>query len=163
MTMRDNIQEIYKFLTVDETLLRLLTYQPSSAADDPLDTSKPNILDMDIEAKEKLIQDRIVTAPKFVDLDKEIKCRLLIYHGHGRKSSNHLFTRQEFCFDVFTHFMFDNVDQRLSWLCDRLDELMEKKLITGFGNMASKDRRPVSAPNDYSGYRLVYEFYNENF
>lgn len=163
MTMRDNIQEIYKFLTVDETLLRLLTYQPSSAADDPLDPSKPNILDMGAQEKWELIGDRIVTAPKFVDLDKEIKCRLLIYHGYGRKSSNHLFTRQEFCFEVFTHFMFDNVDQRLSWLCDRLDELMERKLITGFGNMASKDRRPVSAPNDYSGYKLVYEFYNENF
>lgn len=163
MKMRENIQEIYKFLTADETLLRLLTYQPSNASDDPLDPIKPNILDTVAQEKWELIDDRIVTAPKFADLDTEVKCRLLLYHGNGRKSSNHLFTRQEFCFEVFTHFKFDNVDQRLSWICDRLDELMERKPITGFGNMASKDRRPVNAPTDYTGYKLVYEFYNENF
>lgn len=161
MTMKENIQDIYKTLTVDETLLRLLFYQPVNASDDPLDPTKENILDK--TDKWAIIMDRIVTAPKFDDLDDKIKCRLLLYHGHGRKSSNHLFTRQEFCFEVFTHFNFDNVDQRLSWTCDRLDELMERKRITGFGNMMSKDRRPTSAPKNYIGYKLVYEFYNENF
>lgn len=164
MNLRKYSMDIEKLLVEDETLLRLLIYKPSNYLDNPLDTTKPNILDMPVDDMWKLIKDRVVSAPKFDDLDAgEEKCRLLFYPSNGRpQNDNYLYSTQQYTFDIFVHFNYQNIDKRLEWICDRVNELVFDKRITGMGKVAFKDRGKLSAPNNYLGYRLVYEFGSGN-
>lgn len=163
MSLRQYSMDIEKLL-IDETLLRLLYYKPQNYLDDPLDASKENILDKPSDEKWEIIKDRIVSAPKFDDLDKIEKCRLLVYPHIGRSTrSNYLFANQEYSFDVFVHFDYQNVDKRLEWICDRVNDLLKNFSVTGFGKVLFKDRGKLSAPNNYIGYRLTFEFISENY
>ncbi len=164
MEMRKNIQDIYKVLTTDETLLRLLYYPAINPLDSPLSPSKQNILEMPDEEKWAIILDRIMTTPKVDDLvDDKPKCRLLFYAGDRNVTKNYLVADQEFVFDVICHLNFDEVDQRLTWICDTINDLLFNKRITGVGKVEFKSGRPIGAPNGYIGYRLRYLFGSENY
>lgn len=159
--MRKNIQDIYKVLVNDETLLRLLHYidnTDDSDANSPLNPSKPNILDMAIATKWDIIQDVIKTTPKIDDLDSDKKCRVLIFPGDRRGTGNYLISNQKFIFDIFIHVDIDNVDQRLSWVCDCLNELICNERITGMGKILFIDGKNILSIKNYIGYRLIYEF-----
>jgi hypothetical protein len=165
MRMRENMQDVYKVLTSSETLLRLLYYKPSNAEDDPLSELKPNILDMSELGegnKWSIIQDRIKTIPKVDDLDKNQICRLLFYPSNRHRTDNYLISDQDITFDILVHFAYEDVDQRLEWICDVLNELMFDKRITGMGKVTYVDGRPLSVPQGYVGYRLVYSFGSGN-
>jgi len=163
MEMRKNIQDIYKVLTTDETLLRLLYYPASNPLDSPLSPSKQNILEMPDNEKWSIILDRIKTTPKVDDLvDDTPKCRLLFYAGTRNSTRNYLIADQEMVFDVLVHMKFDDLDQRLSWICDRLNDLLFNQRITGMGKAEFKSGREIGAPNGYVGYRLRYLFGSEN-
>lgn len=162
MGMRKYIQDIYRVLTNDETLLRLLYYLPVDGLDSPLDTNKENILDkLD---KWDIILDRIVTSPKVDDLlDTEPKCRLLFYAGRRQSTNNYLLSSQEMVFDVLVHFDFDSVDQRQSWICDRINELIcNKENITGIGKILFQGANGIGAPKGYVGYRMSYSLGSGN-
>jgi hypothetical protein len=147
----------------DEMILRLLTYKPKNRLDDPLDPSKDNILDKDEDAKWKIIDDCIMTAPKTSDLEKNAKCRLFIYPGVRRPTdTNFLFANQQINFDVLTHADFQNMDLRNEWICERVNELVFGERLAGVGKVLFKGGQPINAPKDYQGYRLVYEFASEN-
>lgn len=156
MSMRKHMVDIYKVFSTDETLLRLLYYKPENAADDPLDSSKPNILDM--TDKWDIIQDRIKTTSKVDDLDDEAKCRLLFYSAGRNGTNNYLVADQEIKIDLLVHYYFEDVDLRMSWICDRVNELMFDQRITGYGKVDFKNGKPISAPNGYVGYQLLYQF-----
>ncbi len=159
MRMRESLQTIYRVLTTDETLLRLLYYKPSDSFDNPLDSEKANILDMDDSQKWAIIQDVIKTTPSVANLDTEPKCRICMYHGTRDNNRNYLIANQKIIFDVLVHFDFDNVDQRLSWICDRLNELMFDKRITGIGRVGFVRGTIIpSSYENYIAYRLIYEF-----
>jgi hypothetical protein len=161
MKMREHLQKLYKVLTQDETLLRLLYLKPQNAADNPLDPAKPNILSR--SDKWVIIDDVIKTAEVVSDLDTSEKCRVLMYAGRRNPTRNYLFSDQDFVFDVLVHAKaFDSVDQRLSWICDRVNELLFDKRVTGIGKVEFKSGTPIGSPNGYSGYRLVYSFGSEN-
>jgi hypothetical protein len=155
MKMRENLIDIYKVFTTNETLLRLLYYKPVDASDDPLDPTKENILDK--ADKWDIIMDRIVTTPKVDDLDNTEKCRLLFYPGRRSNTSSYILADQEVVVDVLVNFNYDNVDLRLSWVCDTVNSLMFDKRITGVGKITYKSGSNVSAPSGYVGYRLTYE------
>jgi hypothetical protein len=166
MRMRENMQDIFKVFTGDETLLRLLFYKPQNASDDPLSTAKPNVLDKPILEKWKIIQDRIKTVPKVDDLDTEPKCRLLFYPGNRHKTGNYLVSDQDIVIDILVHFDYEDVDQRLEWICDVINELMFDKRITGMGKVTYGGGYPglylKDTPQGYVGYRLVYSFGSGN-
>lgn len=162
MMMRENLQDIYRLLTQDETLLRLLYYKPSNYNDNPLDKSKQNILDMEESEKWKIIQDRIVTTIKTSGLDKEKKCRILFYPGKRHSTGNYLISSQLINFDVLVHIEFDEIDMRLSWICDHLNELLFKNRITGVGKISFVDGDKLLTPDEYVGYRLIYRFGSVN-
>jgi hypothetical protein len=163
MMMRKMIQDIYKVLVQDETLLRLLHYKPKDALDDPLDPSKPNILDMEEKSKWKIINDCVATTPQVSDLDTSEKCRILFYFGRRERTDNYLFANQEIIFDVITHVDFDGVDQRLSWICDRVNELIFNKRLTGIGKIYFSGGGIMNnVPNNYTGYKLLYTVGSEN-
>jgi hypothetical protein len=157
MKMRENLIDIYKIFTTNETLLRLLYYLPSSAADDPLDPAKPNILDMAEEEKWKIITDRIIPAPKVHGLDKDPKCRICFYPGRRSNTTNYKVADQEVRVDVFTHHDFNNVDLRLSWISDHVDELLFNKPITGIKKIKFDGGNNLSAPEEYLAYSMKYE------
>lgn len=164
MELKKYSSEIFKVLNSDETLLRLLHYKPTSKTDNPLDPSKPNILDKPINERWAIIDDCIVNAPKFNDLETSSKSRLFYYAGYGRTTNNnYLYTNQIYCFEVFTHYDFQMMDRRNEKICDRLNEILFNNNITGMGKFLFKDRHPINAPKDYLGYRLNYEFASQNY
>lgn len=153
--MRENLIDIYNELRSDETLLRLLYYKPENALDDPLSDDKENILDRD--DKWDIIQDRIKTTEKVDDLDENPKCRLLFYIGNRRSTKDNFFVSdQELVIDVFCHYSYDEVDLRMAWICDRVNELIFNKRITGLKRIQYKDGGNIKAPNGYVGYRMVF-------
>lgn len=163
MNLREYTYQVENAL-IDEELIRLLYYNPKNILDNPLDTNKPNILDKSEELKWENINKHIMTAPTFDGMDKFATSRLFYYPGTGRSSKdNYLFSRQEFNFDIFTHQSIENIDKRLEWICDRVNELVFNKTIAGFGKTLFVTRYPVKAPINNVGYRLVYEFCQENF
>lgn len=158
MRMKDNLSDIYKVLTSDEILLRLLYYLPSSPIDDPLSMDKLNILDMDIETRWNIINDVIKMVEKTDDLIETPKCRLFMYPGRRSSTGNYLVSDQEIVFDILVHADFQNIDLRLSKICDRLNELICNKEITGMGKILFDSGGRIGAPTNYIGYRLVYIF-----
>jgi hypothetical protein len=159
MKMRKNLQDIYKILTQDEIILRLLYYKPINANDNPLDLNKENILDKPIEEKWEIIMDRIKTTPTTDKLDIEPKCRVCFYPSRRGNTNNYLYATQQVTFDVLVHFDYDNVDLRLSWICDRINELLFDKRITGIGKINFVSGSSIPQPIEkYIGYRLIYDF-----
>lgn len=164
MDLSDYSTAIFKVINSDEELLRLLHYKPENKLDNPLDISKPNILDLPIEEKWEIIDDCIVNAPKFTEIQDEAKSFLMYYCGYGRRNSkNYLFSDQEFHFDVITPDTFQTMDRRNEKICDRINKIIFGKNIVGMGKMLPKDRMPINTPKGYNGYRLVYEFVSENY
>lgn len=164
MRMRENIMEVYKVLSSDEVLLRLLYYVPSGLGDNPLAPDKPNILDKPIEERWQIIQDVIKSGIKQKELDDVPKCRLLIYPGDRRGiRNNYLLSNQDIVIDVIAHVDFDNVDFRCSWICDRVNELLNNNSIVGLSKMYFIDGGQITnLPREYVGYRLVYRFISPN-
>jgi hypothetical protein len=166
MRMRDNIQDIYKVFTSSETLLRLLWYLPENQSDNPLDPAKSNILTKGTLEKWTIINDRIKTVPKVDDLDLEPKCRLLFYAGNRHKTGNYLMSDQDVVIDILVHYEFEDVDLRLEWICDVVNDLMFDNRITGIGKVSYGGGYSglyiQDTPQGYVGYRLVYNFGSGN-
>jgi hypothetical protein len=162
MKMRENMQDVFRVFSNDEQLLRLLYYLPSTALDNPLDTNKPNILTMPEKEKWEIINDRIKTIPKVDDLDLKPVCRLLFFPGDRGNTNSYLVADQQIVIDIMVHFAYEDVDQRLEWLCDRINELLFDKNRTGMGKTLFEYGRVINAPQGYVGYKLVYSFGSGN-
>jgi hypothetical protein len=163
MKMREHLQKLYKVLTQDETLLRLLYYKVENAGQSPLDPAKPNILSR--SDKWTIIDDVIKTAEVVTDLESGTteKCRVLMYAGRRMSTGNYLVSEQDFVFDVLVHSAtFDQTDQRLSWICDHLNSLLIDKNLVGVSKIQFKSGGNIPTPNGYSGYRLIYQFGSVN-
>lgn len=158
MKMRENLQSIYKVLTTNEKLLRLLHYTSTDWNDSPLDETKPNILDIPIEQKWAIINDKIKTTNKTDGLDTENKNRILFYPGSRKSTGNYLVADQDVIFDILVHQSFDEVDLRLSWITDTLNDIISHQNIVGIGKIKNKMGGQISSPQGYIGYRLVYSF-----
>lgn len=157
MEMRKSIQDIYKVLTGSEKLLRLLYYSsPENALDNPLDSEKQNILEMN--NKWDIIFDVVQLSPKVSDLDNVKKCRVLFYPGRRDGTNSYLIASQEFVFDILVNVDVNNTDQRLAWISDTINDLLFYQKIAGFGKVRFVDGGNIGAPDNYLGYRLVYDF-----
>lgn len=163
MKLKDFSVEVEKIL-IDETLLRLLHYKPIDKLDDPLSENKADILTKPDEEKWEIIDYHIISAPKYDDLENNPTCRLFYYASDGRPTNtNYLFSNQEYTFEILVHYDFQMMDKRLEMICDRINELVFDKRIGGIGKTLFKRRHPVNAGNNYIGFRMVYEFCNENY
>lgn len=162
MSMYQNFTDIINVLNFDEDLLRLLYYAPANLATntpDPLDPSLQNIKDMDEATQWQIRDERILFIPKTDDLtsDKPL-CRLLVYAGRRNSSGNYLFADQELVIDIICHNSFENGDLRSKKISDRLYQLLVGTRINGIGRMDYYTGMPISSPNEYIGFRHVYEF-----
>lgn len=162
MKMRDNLQAIYKELTTNEKLLRLLYYKSTNWNDSPLDEAKSNILDMPVDEKWAIINDRIKKTNKSDGLDTVKINRILFYAGNRKGTGNYLVSDQDIIFDILVHQDFDDIDLRLSWIADTLNDIISNQNLTGIGKIQNKMGGQISAPQNYIGYRLVYTFGSGN-
>lgn len=112
---------------------------------------------MSEDEKWKIINDRIKTTSKTDDLDNNRKCRLVFYSGSRSHSNNYKVSEQEIVFDILVHFDYENVDFRMSWICDRINELLFDERVTGIKKITFEGGRPIpSVANEYVGYKLSY-------
>lgn len=163
MNLKDFSIQVEKIL-IDEDLLRLLHYKPLNRLDNPLDESKTNILDKPVDDLWELIDFHLVPAIKIDDLVENQICRIFYYPGNGNPTnSTYLFSNQEYIFDVLVHNDFQIMDKRLEMICDRMNELVFNKRIGGIGKTLFKRRHPINTVKNYMGFRLIYEFCNENY
>ena len=133
MKMRENLIELYKVFYNSQPLLKLLNYPSTSYYDDPL--AKPDITDQNV--KNDLIKRSIVVDDLTVERNKG---RVLIYpNGRYNTSYNYGVADQIVTIDIFVPITMDEVDFRLSWICDHVNSLLHNERITGIG----KDRKSV--------------------
>ena len=155
MNMREHFRAFYRVVANDETLLRLLHYKPTTSLEDPLSLLKPNILGL--PNRWEITNNVINTTPKTDDLTTKSQCRLFIYLGRRGNTHNYLMATQEVTFDVLVGMDWHEIDQRQLAICDRINELVNQEFISGVTRTKYKTGVPISAPEGFLGYRLVYE------
>lgn len=155
MKTRENLIDLSNHLRANESLLRLLYYLPLDSADDPLDPSKANILDLPNASD--LVKDLILTTPRSDDLvNSDPRCRLLVYMGQ-RQLSPLSMSYQQVHIDIFCPYSCDAMDQRLAWICDTVNGNVHDRRITGIRKLTLETGEPiVEAPVGFAGYRLIY-------
>lgn len=158
MGMYENLNDIVKLFYHDETLLRLLYYPPTnfSSIADPLDSSLPNVKDIDTDWSIRL--DRIMTTAKSDDLETTELCRIYLYAGRRNPTQNYQVADQEVIVDILCHNDFENGDLRTLRISDRINELLISERITGLGKMDYAGGGQIGTPNNYSGYGHRYKF-----
>ncbi|MGG3892017.1 hypothetical protein [Metabacillus fastidiosus] len=168
MNLRQNLIDIYMKLSVNEKLIRLLHYRPPkldpndskspySLGDDPLSPSKHDL----VTSKEilNILNQVLIRTDKTFDLTTTPINRICMYAGTRKPQHNYFSNDQDFVFDVYVHSALDEVDLRLTWICDTLNELMFNKEVTG----ASKIKFVIghniaTTPKNWVGYKMVYRF-----
>jgi hypothetical protein len=161
MGMYDDFLKIIKYLKSDEELNRDLYYPPEdlgSGVLDPLDTSLPNIMDMDIEQRSGIINKRILKSAKYTDLQDEEICRLYVYAGTRRPNGNYLSADQELVIDILCHSSFENADLRTLRISDRLNNLLCQSRLVGIGQMDFVGARQINAPYEYCAYQVIFAY-----
>ncbi|MFJ3388765.1 hypothetical protein [Lysinibacillus sp. NPDC086135] len=167
MKLKESLEKLFIKLSKDEELLRLLHYVPKNALDDPLDKSKKDILSM--TDKFKIIEKVLIPSDKTYDLVLESKmCRICFYTGtrkpqtsysnaSRRLQDNPYASDQVYNFDVYVHVDIDIMDFRMTWICDRLDELLLLNKVTDVGDFILAFSSPINnTPKGFIGYKLAY-------
>jgi len=153
---------VFKVLSNDSDLLKILFHLPKHNNDNPLD--KEDILSMPSSQKWSIIKDLIKFTPSVRGLDKEPKCRVIFYNeNRNPQADNYKVSEQHIRFDIFAHADYNDMDMRLSMICDRINDLMFDKRIAGMGKVEQVGGDIIgSAPEDYIGYYLVYKIGSGN-
>jgi hypothetical protein len=159
--MYDDFLKIIKYLKSDEELNRLLYYPPEdlgNAVLDPLDSSLPAIMSMNVEQRAGIINKRIMKSTKYKDLEKDSICRIYVYAGRRNPNSNYQSADQELVIDVMCHSDFENGDLRSLRIADRLNELFCQSRLVGIGQMDFVGARQINAPYEYTGYQVAFTY-----
>jgi hypothetical protein len=155
---KDYIKDVFMVLIGDEKLKRLLWYPPQNIktnTPDPLSPTLPDI-SSDETLNWQVIDDRILKNDKQDDLVNDPKCRLYLYLGSRDRTDNSSIASQKIIIDVLWHDLFD-ADERSQSIERELRRILVGKRITGIGKMKYYTGDPINAPQNYQGYRHVYE------
>ena len=163
------MEDMYLQFTTDEILLRFLHYFPENQNDKPLDKDKPNILELPLEEKFKIIEEVIYPRDKKFELDLVSNFARINYYLGERKpysnysnvsrrlSNNPYISRQEVIIDVHVNIDMDKVDMRLSRIVERVNFLVNNKRFSQFiGLKFDYGYTIYKTPDDFIGYRMVY-------
>lgn len=151
---------IVNVLRADDELVKLLYFLPKNLSStnpveklDPLDRTLPT----DIIQLSAIRDDRIKQTYKQSDYQSTVTCKILVYAGRRVSNRNsYLIADQEIVIDILSHNDYEK-DYRSTRISDRLNELLVDKRIVGFGAIRYVDGVNINAPNEYSGYRTVFE------
>ncbi len=158
MKMFEDLSAIDEVLRNDIDLWKLLYHESKHFDDDPLD--KDNILEYPPEEMFPIIKLRLKHTPVTKDL-ANIQINRIIFYPAPRRSQrgNYATASQEVNFDIFCHRDFNDIDMRLSKLCDRVNELISNRSIAGIGKATFVSGNPFTlADEGYIGYKLTYAF-----
>ncbi|MEK5333444.1 hypothetical protein [Lysinibacillus sp. FSL W8-0992] len=167
MKIVNNLSKFYQQLKNDEKLLRLLYYLPKDSLDDPLDESKLEI--SQLPNKDLIINNILVIGDKTSDLIIDSAfCRICLFTGprtpqkHYLKTTN-LFTEnpysstQQYIFDIYTPNTINNVDFRLDWLGESLNEALFQENLIEFKELRFYSGMPLlNMPDGFVGYRWIF-------
>lgn len=166
MSMHSQLEAIDTLLCNDETLLRLLYYKSKHFSDDILSetSSRPNILKMDRLKQIEIINHRIKYTPVTKDLVDNPICRIIFYPSPRKpQRGNYMVADQQIDFDIFVHRDYNDMDMRLSKICDRINDLFSNQRVTGLGKSEFVNGRPFTMANEgYIGYAMTYKFGDVN-
>ncbi|MGE7092067.1 hypothetical protein ACQKII_11565 [Lysinibacillus sp. NPDC048646] len=167
MKIVNNLAKFYKSLKDDEKLLRLLYYMPKDHLDDPLDESKLDI--SKLPEKDLIMNNILVIGDKTSDLKMDANfSRICLYTGsrtpqkHYLKNTNQFTdnpysSTQQYIFDIYTPHAINNVDFRLDWLGEVLNEVLFHEDIEEFGDLRFHSGIPIlNTPEGFVGYRWIY-------
>lgn len=167
MNLKKGLDDLFKVLSNDEILLRLLHYIPEDASDKPLDNTKPDVLSL--KNKWEIIDKVLMPTDKKYDLDLESKiCRLCFYTGTRQPlqnynqtsrslSDNPYASSQNYNFDIYVHVDIDHIDGRLTNIADRLNEILLLERVADVGEFVLDFGSPINTtPDGLIGYKLVY-------
>lgn len=159
-SLRGVLSSIYKILTEDETLMRLLHYPSTSdraSTPDPLDKSLPDIVDSD--EYWDIVDQTIKTFNKPSNIEEDVINRIYLYASRRRPTfNNYLQASQQVTLDIFVNEKFDS-DLRFYALIDRVNELLALEHIEGmYGKLDFVGGDPRQAPLGYSLYENVYVY-----
>lgn len=167
MKLKEALEKLFIELSNDEELLRLLHYIPKNGLDNPLDKIKKDILSRD--DRHTIISKVLTPSDKTYDLVLESKMsRICFYTGTRKPQTNYsgssrrlqdnpYSSDQIYNFDVYVHVDIDIVDFRMSWICDRLNELLLLNSITDVGDFILAFSSPINnTPKGFIGYKLAY-------
>lgn len=156
---RDAINRIYKVLSEDEELIRLLWYLPyNGEREDPLSDQLDDLVDKDSDLYWDIVDERILLRKKLNDIEDKKLCRIYFNVGKSRPVfNNHLLAEQDFMIFIYTHDDYES-DMRNTWISDRINNLIVNKGIAGIGEIKMKGGDPLDAPKEYTLYRHVYSF-----
>ncbi len=159
MKMKSYLTNVYKILTQDETLLRLLYYKPSSPFDDPLDTNKSNVLDLPEDELWEFIEDRIKFTPTTEGLDSENICRIFFYPStRSPRNQSYRTADQYINVDIHVHRDFNDKDMRLAWICDHLNDLLFDEKVSNLGKVRLQNAKEMTElVKGYLAYSFTYE------
>lgn len=158
MKMNTYLMNIDKILRFDDELWKLMYYRSTNSTDDPLD--KESIFDLDMVETAKIINHRLKYTPTIKGLDEDKVCRIFYYPSRRRLGSgNWMKSDQDVTVDIFVPGEFNDVDMRLSKICDRVNELLFNSKVSNLGKTEIRDAREIILDDiGYMGYRMVYSF-----
>ncbi|MEK4121973.1 hypothetical protein [Lysinibacillus sp. FSL K6-0102] len=167
MDLRGSLKKLFITLSSHEKLLRLLHYIPANALDNPLDTKKPDI--NSLPNKYDIVEKVLMPSDKKYDLDlKSELCRVCFYTGTRelqdsynsaarRQQDNIYVANQKYNFDVYVHVDIDIKDFRMTWICNTLNEILDRQNISDIGKFRLAFSSPINnTPDGFIGYKLVY-------
>jgi len=167
MDLRGSLKKLFITLSSHEKLLRLLHYIPVNAKDNPLDTKKPDI--NSLPNKYDIVEKVLMPSDKKYDLDlKSELCRICFYTGTRelqdtyniaarRLQDNVYVANQKYNFDVYVHVDIDIKDFRMTWICNTLNEILDKQHISDIGKLRLSFSSPINnTPDGFIGYKMVY-------
>lgn len=163
------MQEIYKVLINDETLLRYLHYLPKNQIDNPLSESKSNILDLPPEQKFDIINELVFFMDKHFKLDLKPKYNRVNFYlgerkpervyssGAGKLVNNPYVSKQEIVIDIHTEIKTNMVDMRMYLIIDRINSLIMNRDVKQFLELKFEDSYTITqTPDGFIGFRMVY-------
>lgn len=169
MNVAEIMKGTYTVLSQDETLLRLLEYAPNNQNDNPLDPSKPNILDLPIEQRFDIIDKVLYSMDKKFRLDLDSRFSRVNYYLNERRPdkvyssgarkliNNPMVSKQGMVFDIYTNIEIDRMDFRMYSIIERLGVLLNGKSFKQLTGLSFNDGYTIkNTPDGFIGYRLVY-------
>lgn len=170
MKLKESLQKLYLIMSTDDILTRLLYYVPVNSIDDPLDPNKTSVINMGYKERQAILDQVLLPTDKRYDLDyKKIRIsRLCFYSGIRRAdysrtvNSNRQFnpyvSEQTYIFDIYVHVDIDTLDQRLTAIADRLNELFQLKRVNDIGEFLLDYISPINGtPDGFIGMKVAFK------
>lgn len=169
MSQYNLIDGVYSQLINDECLLRYLHYVPKNQLDNPLDSNKPNILELPLEERFKIIEKTVRFMDKEFPLELDSQFgRINVYLGERkpytsyssgarRLVNNPYVSRQELVVDVFIPNKTNRNDMRLLKVMERIRFLLNYKNYKQFLDLRWDFGYTITkTPDNYVGYKMIY-------